>query len=72
MVKKSIPMEKLIWAFIVIFNFLAIITMFEFGLFIETMIWADVWIFIAFKFETVVKTYITVKIASMSNKGKKS
>lgn len=68
---KKIPMEKLIWLFIVVFNFLAIITIFEFNSFIETMIWADVWLFAVFKLETIAKTYITVKAALLSNKKKK-
>jgi hypothetical protein len=67
---KKIPMEKIIWLAIVIFNFLALITIFQFNTFIETMIWADVWIIAIFKAEKVLKGYISLRISSLSNKKK--
>ncbi len=67
---KSIPMEKIIFAMLTIFNILAIITMFEFDSYIVPMVWADVWILGILKGEKVLKTYVGLKAARPLKKKK--
>lgn len=69
---KEVSFEKIIWLFLIFFNFLAFVTFFEFNSFIVPMIWVDMWVIGFMKLEAVFKTLITVMVAKGNNRGKKA
>lgn len=67
--KRDIPIERVIYLFIVIFNCLTIIFLYDYNSFIEVMIWADIWLIAIIKLEKVVSAFILTQKAF---KGKKT
>jgi len=59
--KTDIPMEKVVYLFIVVFNILAIIFLYDFNSFIEIMIWADIILIAIIKLEKVLVMYVMAK-----------